>query len=162
MLEKAQSRPDLLLLLSLLLVIVMYPLLDYGGIRKLIMAALIFVPLIPATVWLSKIKGWLWPSLALMAGFLVFSVASIIVPHPTLIAIKWAVMAAFFGLTVVGLFSYLKNARSVTDAHLYTAVSCSGCCGSPSTPPLMSSIPVLSGTPLRGRTGKANCCTSAS
>ena len=123
MLKKAQSRPDLLLLLSLVLVIVMYPLLNHGDVRKLIMAALIFVPLIPATVWLSKIKGWLWPSLALMAAFLVFSVASIIVPHPTLIAIKWALMAAFFGLTVVGLFSYLKNARCVTDAHLYTAVS---------------------------------------
>jgi Ion channel len=32
-------------------------------------------------------------------------------------------LSAFFGLTVVGLFSYLKNARTVTSAHLYTAVS---------------------------------------
>ena len=37
--------------------------------------------------------------------------------------IKWGLLTVFFGLTVVGLFPYLKNARSVTDAHLYTAVS---------------------------------------
>ena len=37
--------------------------------------------------------------------------------------LKWALLVVFFGLTVYGLFPYLKNARSVTDAHLYTAVS---------------------------------------
>jgi hypothetical protein len=36
---------------------------------------------------------------------------------------KWALLTAFFGLTVLGFFSYLKDARSVTDAHLYIAVS---------------------------------------
>ena len=34
-----------------------------------------------------------------------------------------ALLAVFFGVTVYGLFPYLKNARPVTDAHLYTAVS---------------------------------------
>jgi hypothetical protein len=33
------------------------------------------------------------------------------------------VLAAFFGFTIVGLFSYLRSSRSITDAHLYTAVS---------------------------------------
>ena len=42
---------------------------------------------------------------------------------PTLVGLKWALLVVFFGLTVYGLFPYLKNARSVTDAHLYTAVS---------------------------------------
>lgn len=32
-------------------------------------------------------------------------------------------MTAFFGLTVACLFSYLKNARTVSDSHLFTAVS---------------------------------------
>jgi len=32
-------------------------------------------------------------------------------------------LAAFFALTVLGLFSFLKAATSVIDAHLYTAVS---------------------------------------
>jgi hypothetical protein len=36
MLEKAHSRPDLLLLLSLVLVIVTYPVLDHGDVRRLI------------------------------------------------------------------------------------------------------------------------------
>ena len=36
---------------------------------------------------------------------------------------KWALLAVFFALTVAGLFSYLRNARSVTEAHLFTAIS---------------------------------------
>ena len=46
-----------------------------------------------------------------------------IFPMPTLVGLKWALLVVFFALTVYGLFPYLKNARSVTDAHLYTAVS---------------------------------------
>ena len=33
------------------------------------------------------------------------------------------VLAAFFALTVVGFFSYLRNARTILTAHLYTAIS---------------------------------------
>src|SRR5271165_3869283 len=33
------------------------------------------------------------------------------------------ILAAFFGVTVVGLFDYLRKARSVTNAHLFTAAS---------------------------------------
>ena len=50
-------------------------------------------------------------------------VASTSFPIPPLMGLKWGLLVVFFGLTVYGLFPYLKNARSVTDAHLYTAVS---------------------------------------
>src|SRR5208283_446565 len=76
-----------------------------------------------ATVRLSEIKGWVWPSVLLMLGAFIFAVASAFVPTRTLVGMKWGLLTAFFGLTVVGLFSYLKSARSVIDAHLYTAVS---------------------------------------
>jgi hypothetical protein len=36
---------------------------------------------------------------------------------------KWGLLTVFYGFTVFGLFSYLKDARSVTNAHLYTAIS---------------------------------------
>jgi integral membrane sensor domain MASE1 len=62
MLEKIRSQTDLLLLLSVLLVIVTYPLLDHDDLRRLILAALIFVPVLLATIRLSKKRGWLWPS----------------------------------------------------------------------------------------------------
>ena len=143
MLDKAQSRPDLLLLLSLLLVILMYPVLDHGDVRRLILGGLMFVPVLLATVRLSEIKGWVWPSVLLMVVAFVLAVASTFFPIPTLVGMKWGLLTAFFGFTVAGLFSYLKNARSVIDAHLYTAVSiylCWGCSGSPSTPPSMFSI----------------------
>jgi len=123
MLQKAQTRPDLLLLLSLLLVILIHPLLDHGDFRRLVLGGLMFVPLILATVRLSLIKGWVWPSVGLMLGALVFTVASTLFPHPALVAVKWGILTAFFGLTAAGLFSYLRSAGAVTNEHLYTAIS---------------------------------------
>src|SRR5271167_4858312 len=163
MLDKTRSRADLLLLLSLLLVIVMCPVLDHGVVRRLVLAGLMFVVVLLATVRLSETKGWVWPSVLLMAVTFIFAVVSTVFPIPILVGIKWALLTVFFGLTVAGLFSYLKNARSVIDAPLPRPAFtfCLGCSGSPSIPPSMFSIRALSCTALRGQTGKANCCTSA-
>ena len=121
--EHEQTRRDLFLLLSLLLVIVIYPVLDHGDLRRLILGVLFFVPVIAATVRVSEIKVWVWPSVLLMSGSFIFAVASTLFPIRTLIGIKWGMLTLFFGVSVVSLFSYLKNARSVINAHLYTAVS---------------------------------------
>lgn len=123
MLGKAQSRPDLLLLLSLVLVIVMYPLLDHGDLRRAILGALMFVPLLLSTVRLSERKGWVWPAALLVAATFLAAVVSTFFPLPAVVGLKWALLTVFFGISVYGLFPYLKNARSVTDEHLYTAVS---------------------------------------
>ncbi len=123
MLQKAQSRPDLLLLLSLLLVILIYPVLDHGGIRRMILGVLMFLPVMLAILRLSEIKGWVWPSVFLMLVAVITSIAGNFYPNPYLIGTKWALLTVFFALTVAGLFPYLKNARSVTDSHLYTAIS---------------------------------------
>jgi hypothetical protein len=123
MLEKTQSRPDLLLLLSLVLVIVVYPALDHGDIRRAILGVLMFVPLLLATGRLSERRGRVWPTVLLMVVTFLTAVVSTFFPHPTVVGLKWALLVVFFGLTVYGLFPYLKNARSVTDAHLYTAIS---------------------------------------
>jgi ion channel len=121
--EQKQTRWDLFLLLSLLLNILMYPVLDHGGLRRLILGALMFVPVILATVELSQIKVWIWPSVLLMSGVLIFGVASVIFSNRVLTGITWGIVCAFFGVTVVGLFNYLKKAHSITYAHLFTAVS---------------------------------------
>lgn len=123
MLEKMRFRPDLYLLLSLLLIILVYPALDHGEARRLLLGILMFVPVILASVRLSEIKGWLWPSVLLMAGAFVAAALDTFYPNAYLLAIKWGLLTAFFGLTVVGLFSFLKNARTVDQAHLYTAAS---------------------------------------
>jgi len=123
MMEKTEARPDLYLLLSLLLVILMYPVLDHGNLRRLMLGVLMFVPVILATLRLAQIRGWLWPTVLLMLGALIFGVASTFFPNPALVGMKWAILTAFFGLTVAGLFSYLTNARTIRDTHLYTAVS---------------------------------------
>jgi hypothetical protein len=38
-------------------------------------------------------------------------------------ALRWGFLAAFLAFTVVGLFSYLRDVRSVGRAQLYTAAS---------------------------------------
>ena len=101
----------------------MNPVLDHGDLGRLILGALIFVPVFLSTVRLSQTKSWLWPSVLLMLVTLMIFVASTIFPNRALVGMKWGLLAAFFALSVVGLFSYLRSARSVTNAHLYTAVS---------------------------------------
>jgi len=120
---KLQLRPDLLLLLSLLLVILLNPVLDHGDWRRLLLGALVFIPVILSTVRLSQIRVRVWPAVLLMLGALVFAVASNIFANRVLSGIHWGFLAAFFALTAVRLFSYLHNSRSISLAELNTAVS---------------------------------------
>jgi hypothetical protein len=115
---KLQSRPELFLLLSVLLLILIYPVLDHDGLRRLLLGVLTFVPVILATFKLSQTKGWVLPAVLLMSGASLLSIASTFFPNRTLIGMKWVVLAAFFALTVVGLFAYLRNARTILTVHL--------------------------------------------
>jgi len=110
-------------MLSLLLVIVAYPVLDHGDRRRLVLGGLMFAPVLVSTVRLSRTKGWLWPAVLLMLAAVTFAVANTIIPSRALAGMEWGVLTAFFGLTVAGLFSYLKSATYVGGAQLYTAVS---------------------------------------
>ena len=114
---KLQSRPDLWLLLSLLLAIVLTPVLDHGNWR-LVLAAVTFIPVVLSTVRLSQIKVWVWPSVLLMLVNVIFVVAGNTFPSRALTGIRWGFLAAFFALTAAGLFSYLRNSRSIGQAQL--------------------------------------------
>jgi len=118
-----KHRPDLLLLLSLLLLILLHPVLDHGIVSNIFLIVLSFVPVILATIRLSQIRGWWWQSLLLVAAIVIFSVANQFWPSPAFSIIKWVFVAVYFGLIVVGLFSYILNAESITSSHLFTAVS---------------------------------------
>jgi hypothetical protein len=117
------SRPDLSLLLSLLLVILLNPMMDHSGWRRLALAALTFIPVILLTVRLSQITVWARQSVLLMLGGLIFLVASNIFRSQALDGIRWGFLAAFFALAAVGLFSYLRNSRLLTQAHLFAAIN---------------------------------------
>jgi hypothetical protein len=106
-----------------ILVIVLHPLLDHGNVRRLILAGLVFIPVILSTIRLSQIKDWAWPSVLLVAGILIFGIADRFWPHPVFAASRFGLLAAYFGLTAVGLFSYLRNADFITNSQLYTAIS---------------------------------------
>ena len=121
--EKEHTQLNLLLLLSLLLVILLYPLLDHGGFRRLVLGFLLFTPVGLATVRLAEKKHWMWPGSLLASAIFVLTLAGWEWPVRLLLGLKWGLLALFFALTVAGLFSYLKNARFVSNAHLYTAAS---------------------------------------
>ena len=121
--SKHLLRPDLLLLLSLLLAILLTPILDHGNWRRLVLAAVTFIPVVLSTVRLSQLKLWVWPSVVLMLVNVVFVVAGNTFRNPILSGLRWAFLAAFFALAAMGLFSYLRNSRSVAQAQLYTAVN---------------------------------------
>ena len=110
-------------MLSLLLVIVLHPILDHGSARRLILEGLLFVPILLSTIRLSELKRRLWPFVLLVTGIFIFALADKFWPNPVITSTKWGFVAVFFGVTVVGLFSYLGNAVSITRSHLYTAVS---------------------------------------
>jgi hypothetical protein len=118
-----QSRPDLLLLLSLLAAILLTPMLDRDNWGRLMLATVTFIPIVLSVVRLSQIKSWLWPSVMLALGNAVFVVAGNTFPSRALTGIRWAVLAAFFGLAAAGLFSHLRSSRSIARAQLYTAVN---------------------------------------
>ena len=82
-----------------------------------------FIPVVLSIVRLSQIKRWVWPSVLLALGNVIFVVAGNTFRSRTLTGIRWAFLAAFFALTATGLFSYLRNSRYVAQAELYTAVS---------------------------------------
>jgi Ion channel len=120
---KFQGRPDLLLLLSLLFAILLTPVLDRDGWRRMMLVAVTFIPVVISVVRLSQIKIWVWPSVLLALGNVIFVVAGNTFRSRALTGMRWGFLAAFFALTAAGLFSYLRNSRSVAQAQLYTAVS---------------------------------------
>jgi hypothetical protein len=96
---------------------------DHSDWRRSVLAALTFIPVVLSTVMLWQIRVWVWPSVLLMSGGLIFLVASHIFRSQSLNGVRWGFLAAFFALAAVGLFSYLRNSHLITQAHLFTAIN---------------------------------------
>ena len=133
---KLESRPDLLLLLSLLLAILLTPVLDQGNWSRLVLAAVTFIPVVLSIVRLSQIKRWVWPSVLLALGNVIFVVAGNTFRSQTLNGIRWGFLAAFFALTAAGLFSYLLVVIGLWRQSMFKRLraigpelGCSGCYG---------------------------------
>jgi hypothetical protein len=121
--EFVQTRRDLLLLLSLLFLILLYPVLDRGDLQRMILGGVMFAPLLLATIKMAQIKSLAWPAILLMASAVVCAALSILFPQAIVLGLKWVILAAFFGLCAIGLFSYLREAHTISNDHLYTAIS---------------------------------------
>jgi hypothetical protein len=86
---------------------------DRGEVRRLVLGGLMFAPLLFATVRMAQIKVWVWPAALLMGAVVISTVVSTLFPLRTLIGLKWGTLAAFFGLSAIVLFSYLRRARTI-------------------------------------------------
>src|SRR5882757_3898597 len=127
---KLHSRPDLLLLLSLLPAILLTPELDRDGWRRLVLAGVTFMPVIVSTVRLSQIKLsqiklWVWPSVLLMLVNMAFVVAGNTFRSRALTGIRWGFLAAFFALAAAG----LASSRRLTSIRRSTFACCWSCYG---------------------------------
>ena len=124
LLEKARkTRPDLLLLLSLLLLILIHPVLDNTEVGRVIIGVTMLVSVLLATVRLAELRGRMWPPRLLMLAIFICFLVNDFWPSQTLLGVEWVCLSVFFGYAIVKLFSYLRHARTVNDAHLYTAIS---------------------------------------
>jgi len=123
MTTQLQARWDLLLLLSLVLLILMYPVMDHGDITRLLLGALTFAPVILVTIRMSQLKSWILPTFLLMSGSVIVAAVNTFLRNPILTGIKWAILAVFFALSVAALFRYLQNSRAIRSEHLYTAIN---------------------------------------
>src|ERR1700753_2458147 len=95
---KLQSRPDLFLLLSSLLAILLTPVLDRDGWRRLVLAGVTVIRVILFTGRLSQIRSRVWPLVSLMLLNMAFVVAGNTFRSRALTGIRWALLAAFFAL----------------------------------------------------------------
>jgi Ion channel len=102
--RKVNRELTCFLLFSLLLAILLTPPLEQANWGPLLLSAVLFIPVLISIIWLSHVAGNTFPS-------------------RTLTGIRWGFLAAFFALTAVGLFLFLRNSRSVGQAQLYTAVN---------------------------------------
>jgi Ion channel len=103
--------------------ILLTPVLNGSNWSRLLLAGVTFIPIVLSIVRLSQFKGWLWPSILLALGNVIFVVAGNTFPSRTLTGIRWGFLAAFFAVTAAGLFSHLRNSRFIARAQLYTAVN---------------------------------------
>ena len=118
-----ERHSDQLLCLSLLVLIVVHPLLDYGPIRRSIQALLTFIPAVLAIGVVAKTKQRVWLPVALLFAALLLAILGAVTSNPALLALEWTALAAFFFLIVAALFSYLQRVHQIANRHLYTAAS---------------------------------------
>lgn len=119
-----KAKQGWLLLLSLVSLILIYPLLDHERLSSaLILGSLTFFPLIVAAVKLSRKRVLFWVFIALFVGGGVSMIGGVLLASPVFLAIHWAVLTLLFILAISGLFRYVRFAAEITADHLFTAAS---------------------------------------
>jgi voltage-gated potassium channel Kch len=81
------------------------------------------VTLFVSTLVVSEKQGWVWIPLILLVVAVLHGLAATFTSHWAFTALQFGTMTVLFAVMVSGMFTYMRSARGITDAHLYTAAS---------------------------------------
>ena len=120
----ARDRYSLLLLLSLVVFLVLFPFLEHARNGGLVLEALFIIVLIAATLELSNQRTHFLIAVVLVACAVLVHLGAHFYPtiRPLLIA-SHALATLFFGFVSVGLFAYLDRRGVIRSGRLYGSVS---------------------------------------
>lgn len=120
---RLREHRDLLLLLLLLLLFIVHPVLDQTTPGRSVLAVLMLLTLLLATVAVSQHRGWYWLPLVLLAVTVLSGIGAAFTRSMPMLIAQWSAATAFFAVVICGLFSYVQYAREIHRGHLFSAAS---------------------------------------
>jgi hypothetical protein len=117
------SRRSVWLLILLLVFLILNPLLEKDQLGEAILLFSMYATLISATRALSERTRLRWPASLLAGSSIVAMALAHLYPLRSLLIVNWSILAAFFAVVSVGLFSYLGRPGDVTDDRIFVSVS---------------------------------------
>jgi hypothetical protein len=121
--QRLEQHRDLFLLVMLIVLMVVHPMLNQGVAQRLILAVLMLLTLLMAMVAVAHKQGRVWLSLLLLIAAVLSGLTEAFTSFRVFTAIQWGMLVVFFAVIISELFSYLRQSRTITHAHLYTAAS---------------------------------------
>jgi hypothetical protein len=118
-----QDRRSLFLLVSLLFFLVLSAFVTKDRAGEITLMLAMYVILVAAILGTSTRKILQWLAILLGACSVVVMNVSIFSPARGVRVTNWLLLAGFFGLVSVSLFSYLGRPGSITSGRLYASVS---------------------------------------
>ena len=118
-----QDRRSLQLLLSLFLLIVLTPFLENHPTGEFMLVILIYLTLAASLLELHGKETFRWLAIIVAIPAVPLLLAGLLHPVRWLVITGDVLLVAFFGISLVGLFSYLGGPGIITSGRVYASVS---------------------------------------
>ncbi|MGA8307580.1 MAG: potassium channel family protein [Candidatus Acidiferrales bacterium] len=117
------DRRSLYLLLSLLLIILLSPFLETHRAGEFFLLIALFATLIIAILELHGKRTLRWLAIIVATPIVFIELIGVFYPSRSLLILDYALLAAFFGFSSVGLFAYLGKPGAISSGRIYASVS---------------------------------------